>query len=170
MPICFAVLRLMTNSNFVRCSTGKSAGLAPLGFLSARTPERCTEHVEPLRRPTSDHLFSRRFNASEISSFFARIRASVLRNFQPTFPDRSITKTAGCGTIWPWNNSGLSIPYRSITLWPTSAKSGKPGGALCCFVTASTILRPPSGSSGLSPRICVWDLPSLSSRSFSSPS
>ena len=27
-PICLAVLRLMTNSNFVGCSTGKSAGLA----------------------------------------------------------------------------------------------------------------------------------------------
>ena len=28
-PICFAVFRLMTNSNFVACCTGKSAGLAP---------------------------------------------------------------------------------------------------------------------------------------------
>src|SRR5262245_36134572 len=33
-PICFAVLRLITNSNFVGCSTGKSAGLAPLRILS----------------------------------------------------------------------------------------------------------------------------------------
>jgi hypothetical protein len=28
-----AVLRLMTNSNLVACTTGKSAGLAPLGML-----------------------------------------------------------------------------------------------------------------------------------------
>src|SRR5262245_56527348 len=28
-PICLAVLRLITNSNFVGCSTGKSEGLAP---------------------------------------------------------------------------------------------------------------------------------------------
>src|SRR4029434_7028536 len=28
-PICFAALRLMTNSNFVACCTGKSPGLAP---------------------------------------------------------------------------------------------------------------------------------------------
>jgi hypothetical protein len=28
-PICFAVFRLMTSSNFVGCSTGRSAGLAP---------------------------------------------------------------------------------------------------------------------------------------------
>ena len=33
-PICFAVLRLITNSNFVGCSTGRSAGLAPLRILS----------------------------------------------------------------------------------------------------------------------------------------
>jgi hypothetical protein len=33
-PICFAVLRLMTSSNFVGCSTGISAGLVPLRILS----------------------------------------------------------------------------------------------------------------------------------------
>ena len=33
-PICLAVFRLMTNSNFVGCSTGKSAGLAPFRILS----------------------------------------------------------------------------------------------------------------------------------------
>jgi hypothetical protein len=32
-PICFAVLRLITSSNFVGCSTGKSAGLAPFRIL-----------------------------------------------------------------------------------------------------------------------------------------
>ena len=33
-PICLAALRLMTNSNFIGCSTGRSAGLAPLRILS----------------------------------------------------------------------------------------------------------------------------------------
>ncbi len=33
-PICFAVFRLITNSNFLGCSTGRSAGLAPLRILS----------------------------------------------------------------------------------------------------------------------------------------
>ena len=33
-PICLAVLRLITNSNLVGCSTGRSAGLAPLRILS----------------------------------------------------------------------------------------------------------------------------------------
>ena len=33
-PIRFAVLRLMINSNFVACCTGKSAGLAPFKILS----------------------------------------------------------------------------------------------------------------------------------------
>src|SRR5262245_14752196 len=33
-PICCAVLRLMTSSNFVGCSTGISAGLDPLRILS----------------------------------------------------------------------------------------------------------------------------------------
>src|SRR5215470_425314 len=33
----FAVLRLMTNSNFVGCSTGRSAGLVPFRILSTYT-------------------------------------------------------------------------------------------------------------------------------------
>ena len=33
-PICFAVLRLITSSNFVGCSTGRSAALAPFRILS----------------------------------------------------------------------------------------------------------------------------------------
>jgi len=33
-PSAFAVLTLITNWNFVGCSTGKSAGLAPLRILS----------------------------------------------------------------------------------------------------------------------------------------
>src|SRR5215510_273351 len=33
-PICLAVLRLMMNSNFFGCSTGKSAGLVALRILS----------------------------------------------------------------------------------------------------------------------------------------
>jgi hypothetical protein len=33
-PIVFAVFRLKTNSNSVGCSTGRSAGLAPLRILS----------------------------------------------------------------------------------------------------------------------------------------
>jgi hypothetical protein len=33
-PSALAVLRLITNSNFVACSTGRSAGLAPLRILS----------------------------------------------------------------------------------------------------------------------------------------
>src|SRR5262249_23572506 len=33
-PICLAVLRLIASSNFVGCSTGRSAGLAPFRILS----------------------------------------------------------------------------------------------------------------------------------------
>src|SRR5580765_9530 len=33
-PICLAVFRLMMNSNFFGCSTGRSAGLAPFKILS----------------------------------------------------------------------------------------------------------------------------------------
>jgi hypothetical protein len=32
-PIALAVLRLMTNSNFTACSTGRSAGFVPLSIL-----------------------------------------------------------------------------------------------------------------------------------------
>ena len=34
MPIALAVLRLTTNSNFVACSTGRSAGFAPFRILA----------------------------------------------------------------------------------------------------------------------------------------
>src|SRR5262249_52999487 len=37
-PRALAVLRLMTSSNFVGCSTGRSAGLAPLRILPTRKP------------------------------------------------------------------------------------------------------------------------------------
>src|SRR5437867_6878592 len=36
-PICFAAFRLMMNSNFVGCSTGISAGLAPWRILAVPT-------------------------------------------------------------------------------------------------------------------------------------
>ena len=39
-PICLAALRLITNSNFVGCSTGKSAGFVPLRILSTWTATR----------------------------------------------------------------------------------------------------------------------------------
>jgi hypothetical protein len=39
-PIAFADLRLITSSNLVGCSTGSSAGLAPLKILSKKTAAR----------------------------------------------------------------------------------------------------------------------------------
>src|SRR5262245_8797812 len=39
-PSAFAVLRLMTRSYLVGCSTGRSAGLAPLRILSTKAAER----------------------------------------------------------------------------------------------------------------------------------
>ena len=50
-PICFAALRLMTNSNFVGCSTGKSAGLAPFKILSTYSggaPEQAEQGLRQL--------------------------------------------------------------------------------------------------------------------------
>src|SRR5262245_46450506 len=39
-PSAFAVLRLITSSNFVGCSTGRSPGLAPLRILSTKCAVR----------------------------------------------------------------------------------------------------------------------------------
>src|SRR5262245_29553572 len=39
-PICFAVLRLMMNSNFFGCSTGRLAGLVPFRILSTYVAAR----------------------------------------------------------------------------------------------------------------------------------
>jgi hypothetical protein len=44
-PSAFAVLRLMNNSNLVGCSTGRSAGLAPLRILSTYLPLNRKESV-----------------------------------------------------------------------------------------------------------------------------
>src|SRR5437899_3395852 len=41
LPI--SVLRLMRNSNFVGCSTGRSPGFAPFNILSARSEEHTSE-------------------------------------------------------------------------------------------------------------------------------
>jgi hypothetical protein len=40
IPRAWAVLRLMTSSNFVGCSTGRSAGCAPFRILSMKTAVR----------------------------------------------------------------------------------------------------------------------------------
>src|SRR6476660_10518312 len=40
MPIAFAVFRLITSSNFVGCSIGKSAGLVPCNILDTNTALR----------------------------------------------------------------------------------------------------------------------------------
>ena len=39
-PICLAVFRLITSSNFVGCSTGRSAGLTPFRILSTKYATR----------------------------------------------------------------------------------------------------------------------------------
>src|SRR2546430_14243213 len=40
MPIALAVLRLTTSSNFVACSTGRSAGEGPFSIFSTKAAER----------------------------------------------------------------------------------------------------------------------------------
>jgi hypothetical protein len=44
-PICLAALRLIASSNFVGCSTGKSAGFIPFKILSTKTAARLTISV-----------------------------------------------------------------------------------------------------------------------------
>src|SRR5262245_56257718 len=48
-PICFAALRLMTNSTFIACSTGRSAGFAPFRILSTylAAPRDCSKGFGP---------------------------------------------------------------------------------------------------------------------------
>src|SRR4029434_46409 len=45
-PICFAAFKLITNSNFVACCTGKSAGLAPFKILSTYHSRAPIEIIE----------------------------------------------------------------------------------------------------------------------------
>ena len=55
-PICFALLRLIANSNLLGCSTGRSAGLAPFRFVHklaarryilGRLLHRTSDRVDP---------------------------------------------------------------------------------------------------------------------------
>src|SRR4029453_11529118 len=53
-PNTVAVLRLITNSHFVGCSTGRSAGLAPLRILSTKVAvrrNRSKKSAEQAKRP-----------------------------------------------------------------------------------------------------------------------
>jgi hypothetical protein len=45
-PICFAAFRLIISSNFIGCSTGKSAGLAPFRILSTYVAARRSKSLK----------------------------------------------------------------------------------------------------------------------------
>jgi len=47
-PICLAAFKLMTNSNFIGCSTGRSAGLAPFRILSTYVAARLSKSAKLL--------------------------------------------------------------------------------------------------------------------------
>src|SRR4029077_895065 len=59
-PSAFAVLMLITNSNFVGCSTGKSPGLAPLKILSIKVASRLTHFGTKVSLPTLQYARSGR--------------------------------------------------------------------------------------------------------------
>ena len=59
-PICLAAFRLIMNSNFVGCSTGRSAGLAPFRILSTYVAARRSKSVVVHavgHKPPSFHKF-----------------------------------------------------------------------------------------------------------------
>jgi hypothetical protein len=52
-PSALAVFRLITSSNFVGCSTGRSAGLAPFKILSTKAAARRQMSQLPAPLPAS---------------------------------------------------------------------------------------------------------------------
>src|SRR5262245_33832344 len=60
-PICFAVFRLMTNSNFSGCSTGNSCGFVPFRILSTNVAARLNKSERSVpyatRPPASTNSF-----------------------------------------------------------------------------------------------------------------
>jgi hypothetical protein len=73
-PSALAVLRLITSSNLVGCSMGRSPGLVPLRILSDRSPP-CLEgdvlplHVPQLAEPVAQRLppgLARGIGAAEV--------------------------------------------------------------------------------------------------------
>src|SRR5215467_10283397 len=49
MPICFAVFRLTTISNFLSCSTSRSVGFVPFRILSTYVAARCMSECWAIR-------------------------------------------------------------------------------------------------------------------------
>ena len=73
-PICFAVFRLITNSNFVGCSTGRSAGFAPFRIFRRARQRAATDSKGGGHRP-SVHLRPRIATARKLSLAVSRQRA-----------------------------------------------------------------------------------------------
>jgi len=76
-PICFAAFRLITNSNFVACCTGKSAGLAPLRPLSTELQLRW------------QHSQAKRLAQFQVDGLHLRFRHSAYFPIDHRLPNRS---------------------------------------------------------------------------------
>ena len=60
-PICFAAFRLMMNSNFFGCSTGRSAGLGAFQYfvhVGGGAPVQVGNAHAVAHKPTGFHIFS----------------------------------------------------------------------------------------------------------------
>ena len=78
-PICLAAFRLMISSNFVGCSTGRSAGLAPLRILSTYVAARRNKSVNVRavgHEPAGFHIFRLWVDRRE-PALYREVRQSV---------------------------------------------------------------------------------------------
>ena len=82
MPSAFAVFRLITSSNLVGCSTGRSAGFAPLKILSTKAADRRNRSRKSIpyvrSKPASAYLSAAAIGGSRFLTAMVRNLATIV--------------------------------------------------------------------------------------------
>ena len=117
-PICFAAFRLMTNSNFVGCSTGRSAGLAPLRILSTYVAARRYKSIiahAVARNPPGLCIFGKGVYRQE-TAFYREVR----NLFSVRIEDGAIQHKDCTSTPLDWRlgmRSSISLKSTTARYW-----------------------------------------------------
>ena len=126
-PSALAVLRLMTNSNVVGCSTGRSAGFAPLRILSTYVGSAAVQigDVRPVRHePTDLRILTQRIHYGEAVLGGETYQASGVRVRERTRQnEEAIGPALGCRLECALELLG-SVDLQSVELHAQRVRQG----------------------------------------------
>src|SRR5262249_19000096 len=126
-PIAFAVLRLITSSNFVGCSTGRAADFVPCRILCTRAAlrrNRCgTSAAEDIRPPARGYD---RSTAADGRRYLIAKSAMVLAK-------KTAWTTTACACLLAMaaNAASTSLASRTIATGPISTSPVCPARCTC---------------------------------------